>query len=127
MRYNIHMAILIMLGWWYGRGWLWVIHSIGTNLQRLGRIFAVNVLLKTWFSPWKQIYSPSTFRTFFISLIDNAVSRVIGSFVRGTMLFCAGILAVLVVLFGLMAALLWPLLPLAVIVLPILALTGTGA
>jgi len=113
-----------MLGWWYGQGWLWVINSTGNNLRQLNRIFAVGVLLKTWFSPWKQIYSPSTFRTFFQSMIDNAISRVVGSVVRGAILFFAMLLALFFVLFGLLAAIVWPLLPIAVVLLPILSLAG---
>lgn len=118
------MAIVILLGWWYGQGWLWVIRSIGTNLSRISRIFAVSVLLRTWFAPWKQIYSPSSFRYFFRNLVDNTVSRVIGGFVRGTMLLCALLLAVCVGVIGLIAVVLWPMLPLMVIVLPLLSVNG---
>lgn len=118
------MAILLMLGWWYGQGWLWVLKGISNRLDDISRIFAVNILLKTWFSPWKQIYSPSTFLTFFRSLVDNAVSRVIGGIVRTSVLLCAGVLAVLTITVGLLLAIIWPLLPAAIVILPVLTVTG---
>lgn len=124
MRYNIRMAIIVMLGWWYGRGWLWVLRSIGTNLSRISQIFAVKVLLKTWFAPWKQIYTPSNFRNFFQIAIDNSISRLIGGIVRTAMLLCALVLAILAVVFGVILAILWPLLPVSIVLLPVLALGG---
>lgn len=118
------MAILVMLGWWYGRGWLWVLKSIPANLSRISQIFAVNVLLKTWWAPWKQIYTPSNFRNFFQIAIDNSISRLIGGIVRTLMLFCAFVLAIFAILFGVVAALLWPLLPMSIVLLPVLAVGG---
>lgn len=120
------MAILVMLRWWYSRGWLWIIDVTRQRLGAIGRIFAVKVLLKTWFSPWKQIYRQSTFRNFFSIAIDNAVSRTIGGFVRGTILFWAGVLSILVITIGVVSFLVWPLLPLLTIILPILTFKGVA-
>lgn len=113
-----------MLGWWYGQGWLWVLKGIEHRLDDIARIFAVKMLMKTWFSPWKQIYSPSTFLTFFRSMVDNAISRIIGGIIRTLVLLYAFLLAVLTVGFGLFFVIIWPLLPVAVLVLPILTLRG---
>lgn len=113
-----------MLGWWYSRGWLWNLQLTKNRLHAIAHTFAVSILLKTWFAPWKQIYSPSTFQTFFRDAIDNAVSRCIGAVVRGTILFWAGVLSLLVLLVGLVSLVVWPLLPLCIFILPILALAG---
>jgi hypothetical protein len=120
------MAIVVMLGWWYSQGWLWVIQQIGKHLSAISHIFAVRVLLRTWLSPWKQIYSPTTFRNFFQSMIDNAVSRFIGTLVRTTMLFCAFVLAAVVVALGAAFLVIWPFIPLGIIILPILTLKGVA-
>lgn len=120
------MAILVMLGWWYGRGWAWAFKSIGAQLSVIGSVFAVRVLLKTWFAPWKQITSEATFRNFFQALIDNTISRIIGSFIRGTMLFFALLWALLALILGILFVLIWPLLPFSIILLPLLALSGVA-
>ena len=120
----ISMVIVLMLGWWYSRGWLWIIEATEQRLQTVSQVFAVKVLLRTWFSPWKQIYSPSTFTTFFRNLVDNAVSRCIGVVVRGSILFCALILSLLILFIGLVSFIVWPLVPLLILILPIMSLSG---
>ena len=118
------MFIVELLGWWYGRGWLWSLQQINTRLQRIGRVFAVRMLLKTLFSPWKQITSPSSFHNFFQAAADNAVSRIIGFIVRSTMLFIALLWSIITIVSGVVFVLIWPLIPLSVILLPALALSG---
>lgn len=125
VRYNVRMAILLMLGWWYSRGWLWTLQTTEQRLQTISRVFAVKILLRTWFSPWKQIYTgKSTFQTFIRDAVDNAVSRCIGAVVRGTILLWAGILSLFVLIFGVLLFLAWPFIPFLTIILPILTLTG---
>jgi hypothetical protein len=118
------MAIILMLSWWYGRGWLWIINVTNKRLQTIGRIFAVSVLIQTWFSPWKQIYREATFRNYLSIALDNAVSRSIGAVVRGTILLWALILSLGVIIIGIGSFIIWPFLPLMIIILPILAITG---
>ncbi len=115
-----------MLSWWYGRGWLWAMHQIGARLNHIGSVFAVRVLLRTWFAPWKQITSPSSFNNFFQAAADNLVSRVIGSWVRGTMLVLASLWAGWVIITGIALIILWPLVPLAVVILPLLTVNEVG-
>ena len=111
-----------MLGWWYGQGWLSTVQATRRRLDDLGRVFAVSVLLRTLFSPWKQIYTPSTFRTFLRDAVDNFVSRCIGAVVRGAILFWVLVLAIFIVLFGIISFLAWPFIPLLVVILPILTI-----
>lgn len=118
------MAILLMLGWWYGRGWLWILDATRQRLRTIGRVFAVKVLLKTWFSPWKQIYRQATFSNFLSIAADNAISRGIGSVVRGTILFWAFILSLGAIIMGVASFIIWPLLPLLTVILPLLTITG---
>lgn len=115
-----------MLGWWYSQGWLWTIQATERRLQTIGRIFAVSILIRTLFAPWKQIYTQSTFQTFFRDMVDNTVSRAIGAVVRGTILFWTLILSIFIVIFGIISFLIWPLIPLAIIILPILTIGGVG-
>ena len=118
------MAILFMLGWWYGKGWAWALGKIGTGISQVGKTFAVSNLLKTWFAPWKQITTTSTFQTFFQSLIDNTISRMIGFIIRSFMLFIALVWAAVITVFGVIMVVIWPFIPLAIVILPILYLSG---
>lgn len=115
-----------MLGWWYSRGWSWILQLTSERLQTIGRVFAVKILIQTWFSPWKQIHTEATFRNFLRIALDNAISRIVGSVVRGTILLWSLILAILTIVFGVVSFVVWPLLPLLVIILPILTLSGAG-
>lgn len=113
-----------MLSWWYSQGWLWILRGIQTRLRAIGKTFAVKILIQTLFSPWKRIYSPSTLRTFFRDAADNAISRGVGTVVRGTILLWALILSILVLVFGLLSLIIWPFLPLMLFILPVLAISG---
>lgn len=117
------MPILLMLSWWYTSGWLWVLTQTQNQLRAISQTFAVSVLLKTWFAPWKRIYRESTFATFFRDAVDNMISRIIGSIVRGTMLFFALVLSIFVITVGLISLIAWPFIPLLTFILPILGVT----
>lgn len=113
-----------MLRWWYGQGWLWAGHLIERELENIGRVFAVKVLIRTWFAPWKQITSPATFNNFFQAAADNAVSRLIGWFVRTIMLILALLWALAVIVFGIVLLIIWPAIPLGIVIFPMLFANG---
>lgn len=116
-----------MLGWWYSRGWFWIMRTTSDRLKLIGQVFAVKILIRTWFSPWKQIHTPEvTFRNFFRNAVDNGVSRCVGAVVRGTILFWSLILAIFVLVLGILSLAIWPFLPLMVIILPVLTISGAG-
>lgn len=118
------MFIMQMLGWWYSRGWVWAIGSIFSQLREVNETFSIPILLRTWFSPWKQIYTPSSFRNFFQAMIDNMISRFVGAMVRSGMIVGALLASFVITLFGVVVLVLWPLIPVTVIVFPILFLGG---
>lgn len=122
--YNTLMAIIVMLSWWYSQGWLWVINITINRLKTVSRVFAVKVLLKTWFSPWKQIYQQANFRNFLRIAVDNGVSRFIGGIIRTVILLWALILSLVIILVGIISLIIWPMLPLMTFILPVIALKG---
>lgn len=119
------MLIISLFGWWYGSGWGWLLGSVAKRLKNIQETFSVTILLRTLFSPWKQITTPSTFRNFFQAMIDNLVSRFIGATVRLGMLIAAFFLTISVLLLGMVFFIAWPLVPLLLVILPLLTLTGT--
>jgi hypothetical protein len=121
------MFVLLMISWWYGRGWLWILTLSLERLKTVNETFSVGMLLRTLFSPWKQIQTAKTFQNFLQSSVDNFISRFIGASVRLVMLFTAFVLSLLIIIFGLALFIIWPLIPLLVIALPIISLKAAGA
>lgn len=104
--------------WWYGPGWALAFNRMSHKLHGIVQIFSVNILLRTLFAPWRRIitYPGASLDAHFRAMIDNLVSRFIGFLVRITVLFSAAITALVFGFFALIGCILWPLLPLLVIV-----------
>jgi hypothetical protein len=79
------------------------------------RAFSTGVLLRTLFSPWKQIVTlpGRSIGEKFRAAVDNLISRTIGFFVRLLALLAASILMVVAGAIGIVTALVWPLFPIA--------------
>lgn len=118
------MFLLSLFSWWYVSGWVWLSKEIAGRLQIIKETFSVGILLRTLFSPWKQIQTPASFRNFFQSAIDNLVSRFIGATLRIFMLIGALISTFLVSAIGLIFLILWPAVPLLLVILPVLSVIG---
>lgn len=121
------MFVILLLSWWYGRGWFWLAGLISKNLKEINEAFSVGILLKTLFSPWKQIQSPTSFKNFIQASVDNLVSRFVGAAVRSLMLLGAFLSSAFVAVAGIAALIIWPLLPIAVFLVPIISLIKVGA
>lgn len=112
MRYNMVM-LFELLRWWYGPGWEEAWRRAGKIALDMEKAFSVGVLVRTLFSPWKQIVSVPgrSVGERFQALVDNVVSRAVGFFVRLLALLAALIMTFLAAVFGLAAAVSWPLIP----------------
>ena len=112
--------------WWYGSGWLEAWSGIPRSVKKVGLEFSIPVLLRNLFSPWKQIVSipGRSIDEKFRASLDNLISRTIGFFVRFLTLIAATVVISLSAVFGLIAALAWPMLPIAAIYFLIKAFTG---
>lgn len=113
------MLILDLLGWWYSRGWSWIFYEIKKRLRDVAETFSVGILLRTLFSPWKQIQSEVSFRNFLQSKLDNFISRFIGATVRIAMLVGALILTLMILVVGLALLVVWPFVPVLIVALPV--------
>lgn len=118
------MFFVSLLGWWYGSGWVWLLKGLTDRLKDIKETFSVPTLIKTLFSPWKQIQTVSTFRNFFQSAVDNLISRLVGATIRFFMLIGALIFTFVIIFIGLAALILWPVIPLLLIVLPAMSVIG---
>ncbi|HXY17886.1 MAG TPA: hypothetical protein VEH48_00505 [Candidatus Nitrosopolaris sp.] len=114
------------LGWWYGRGWLKAVQTARGWVREVEREFSAGILIKTLFSPWKQIVSlpGQSIDEKFRATLDNLVSRSIGFIVRLITLLSAGVLLILALILGLLLVIAWPFGPLAFVYLVFRSVKG---
>jgi hypothetical protein len=112
------MLMVAMLKWWYTAGWGLMFARSSQRLNALGASFSVGTLLRTLFAPWKRIISfpGAGLDAHLRAMLDNLVSRAVGFVVRIFVLLAVGVLAILELLLGLVGIVLWPLLPVFVVV-----------
>jgi hypothetical protein len=117
------MFIAGILSWWYGPGWRERVTAMRENLASTMDYFSIGLLLKTLFSPFRQISAGQVrgplavqMRAFF----DRLISRCIGAMIRITIMI-VGLVAILFsAVVGVIGLVLWafiPLLPIAGLIL----------
>jgi hypothetical protein len=120
------MLLVEFFTWWYGLGWQ---HAAKGSLNLVNKVqlsFSIPVLLRTLFSPWKRIISPSgrSIDDKMRALLDNLMSRTIGFFVRIFSLIAAVILVVLAACVGIIMSIAWPLIPGLVVISLVKGIVG---
>ena len=120
------MFAVLLLSWWYSSGWSWLASRMAAKYRLVGEALSVGILFKTFFAPWKQIQSTTTLQNLIQSTVDNIVSRCVGMIVRTLMLFAALILYLILSIFTVFSFIVWPVIPLMIIILPILAFSGAA-
>jgi len=118
--------IFEILRWWYVSGWVQAIRRITEHAGRVERIFSFSILLKTLFAPWRRIISlPGRGLDAKVhAALDNLVSRCIGFVIRSTVVLVAAIVIVITMILGALVAILWPFIPIAIIVFMIKGIIG---
>lgn len=117
------MIMLSLFQWWYGHGWLSAIRHSENRIKNTYRLFSIPILLRTLFSPWRRIMTVpgASIGDHIRAVADNTVSRIVGFIVRLIVLLTAAVLLVLASIVSLLELLSWPLLPIAVVALPLIA------
>ena len=115
-----------LIVWWYGQGWLLLIHNVQRRLVRTSHLFSVPILVRTLFAPWRRImtYPGASIGEHARALADNLVSRAVGLVVRLLVLVAAGVMLLGVCLAGIIEIIAWPLVPLAVVGAVVKGITG---
>jgi hypothetical protein len=113
------MLALAFLDWWYGPGWFRAWNSLGGRLKRTYYGFSVPQLSRTLFAPWRRIVTPGggAIGDRLRATVDNAVSRVVGFFVRVFTLVAAAFVCLWWVVIALIQLVIWPFIPLVGVVL----------
>lgn len=125
VRYNMHM-IFEMLRWWYITGWMQAVRRISSWTMGVEHAFSLSLLMRTLFAPWRRIVSNAgrSLDAKMHAALDNMVSRAVGFFIRLFVILAAGVSMLVAFIAGVVMAVIWPLLPLAVIFCIVKGITG---
>lgn len=121
------MFIVGLFSWWYGAGWVRCISAVRGGLASIYDYFSLDLLLRTLFSPFRQISAGSVRGPIGVQLramLDNLISRVIGAVVRTLVIIIGTITLLVSCLLGLLRIIAWPLIPLLPIACIVFASTG---
>lgn len=116
-----------LLRWWYTDGWRARARLIANRLDGTIDYFSIDLLLKTLFSPFRQISAGRVDGPLGVqmrALVDKLFSRVIGAFIRLIILVIGGIIIGVQVLLGLLILIGWTLVPLLPVIGLVLTLLG---
>jgi hypothetical protein len=121
------MFIVGLFSWWYGAGWKHCALSVRDNLANLYDYFSFDLLLRTLFSPFRQISAGKvrgSLEVQFRAWLDRLISRTIGAIVRSIVIVVGSFTMVIAAVIGVVRIVTWPLIP----VLPVVGiiLTSTG-
>ena len=121
------MILVGMLSWWYTRGLVMAARRVRNRLAALYDYFSIDLLLRTLFSPFRQISAGSVDGPLPVKLrafVDRLISRVIGGIVRLIIIIAGSFALLLTVVGSLVYLLVWLIIPAAPILGLILMLTG---
>lgn len=114
------MMVLAMLSWWYTAGWARLAKRVGSRINATLETFSVGLLLRTLFTPFRQISAGAargnSLDVQLRAFGDRLFSRVFGAFVRSLFIIIGLLTALLTAVIGLVQLLVWPLLPCAPVI-----------
>jgi len=108
------MIVADLLSWWYGTGWMRLVHGAAARIEGVMEFFSVKLLVGTLFDPFRQIDAGrvrGTPQEQLRAFGNRLFSRIVGFFIRSVTIICGVICAVIITLAGLVQLLVWPLLP----------------
>lgn len=116
-----------VVSWWYTTGW-GLERSRGVErLARYYDFFSLDLLLKTLFSPFRQISVGQVRGPLAVqwrAFIDRVISRAIGAMIRTFMIVFGSLVLVVIGLVTMVQVVLWPLLPFVPVLGLVLTLSG---
>lgn len=124
------MILTDLLGWWYSRGWRWILGYV--FVEKSGAIadfFSIGDLAKTLFAPFRQDAHNVQGAPAGVKLQafgENLISRFFGLLIRSALIVVGGMLLLLNLLLGVVMAVVWPLLPVSPVVALLLMVVGAG-
>lgn len=120
------MLVANIFIWWYRAGWRQLLQRSQRFMRSVVDTFSVPILLRTLFSPWRQIisYRDHSFGSGARAALDNLISRLVGFTVRVCVLLAAAVVISITALGTCIVLIAWPLVPFAAAGLVIWGITG---
>jgi hypothetical protein len=125
--YNSDMFLVGILSWWYGNGWAARIQAMKKRLASSADFFSVGLLATTIFAPFRQISAGKVSGSIgdqMRAFLDRTISRFVGAFVRIFMILFGLVTMFLQIIFGVLVVIIWPIIPLFVVIGLIMMLIG---
>lgn len=116
-----------ILSWWYGAGWKQRLMMLRERLASTADYFSIDLLLKTLFSPYRQISAGQVRGSINVqaqAFFDRLLSRIIGAIVRSFMIIFGTVSMLLYVTIGGFFLLFWGVVPLLPIIGVIFFIAG---
>lgn len=121
------MVIVGILAWWYTDGWHQAIRGVQSRLVGLFDYFSIDILLRTLFSPFRQISAGKIDGSIGDQLRafgDQLISRLVGATAR-LIIMIFGLVAIIgAILFGLLYIVLWAFVPIFPLIGLVMTLIG---
>ena len=108
------MFLVGLLSWWYGDGLFARIRTIKNRIASVLDFFSIFILIRTLFSPYKQISAAGDFdksETWLQIFADKLISRLIGFFARVSLIIIGVIAIIFQILFSIILIIFWLILP----------------
>jgi hypothetical protein len=108
------MFLVGMISWWYGRGWRGQFARVRDRLVQTASFFSIGQLLKTLFSPFRQISAGKVNGSIAVmvrAFFDQLISRIIGAIVRFFTIIFGIIVLVVQALYEALILIVWLFLP----------------
>lgn len=108
------LLITSLFQWWYGDGMRERLRIISSRLESLIDYFSFGLLIKTLFSPYRQISAGNvqgSLEVKFRAMIDKLFSRVIGAFIRLIILTVGAVVLGFMVTYSVLGLVVWGLVP----------------
>lgn len=109
------MVIWGIITWWYVDGWRQCLQRIEARFDSTLDYFSFNLLIKTLFSPFRQISAGNVRGPIDVQIrafLDRLISRVVGGVVRLIMILVGGIVLLINMLLALILLVGWAVVPL---------------
>ncbi len=121
------MFIVGLFSWWYGAGWKRCVLAVRDNLLTIYDYFSIDLLLRTLFSPFRQISAGKvrgSIEVQFRAMFDNLISRTIGLIVRSLVIVIGLVVLTVMAIVGLIRVVMWPLTPVFPVICVLFAMMG---
>jgi hypothetical protein len=108
------MFLVGMISWWYGRGWRGQFARVRDRLVQTASFFSIGQLLKTLFSPFRQISAGKVNGSIAVmvrAFFDQLISRIIGAIVRFFTIIFGIVVLVVQALYEALILIVWLFLP----------------